>query len=117
MGERIFADDWRACQEQHLRAVLSAGDRRTEKTLVQVLQGIGFTRERLSELGAGPVAADDEGLAPVEALEDAPAPPPDDATGSGGAIEVEDEEVQPEPDEEDSDPTDADEMPGQLSLF
>ena len=51
MGERIFAADWRACQEEHLRAVVAAGDGRNEATLVQLLQEIGFDEERLSALG------------------------------------------------------------------
>ncbi len=117
MGERIFADDWRACQEQHLRAVVSAGDTRTEKTLVQVLQGIGFTQERLSELGAGQVPADDATLPPAEALEAAVTTLPDEESESAGVDAELDEGLAPEPDEEDSDPADVDEMPDQLSLF
>ena len=116
MGERIFAADWRACQEQHLRAVLSAGDTRTETTLVQVLQDIGFSPEKLAELGAAqapseemqqsqeipePVAAlpeeEPEPLAVAVALDE---PPP---AGHDEVVETADE--------------DADEAPDQLSLF
>lgn len=70
MGERIFAADWRSCQEEHLRAVVAAGDGRNEDTLVQLLQEIGFDAERLASLGT--VAA--------PAVEEAPeSPPPDPA--------------------------------------
>ena len=117
MGERIFAADWRACQEQHLRAVLSEGDTRTESTLVQVLQEIGFSPERLAELGAGQAPAEE-----VEQSEELPEPV--------AALP----EVEPEPlavaaalDEEppsaghdevvDMADEDADDAPDQLSLF
>ncbi|MCY3719898.1 MAG: hypothetical protein OXG07_10140 [Anaerolineaceae bacterium] len=66
MGERIFAADWRACQEEHLRAVVAAGDGRNEVTLVQLLQEIGFDAERLTALGTA--------VAPV--VEEAPESPP-----------------------------------------
>lgn len=75
MGERIFAADWRACQEEHLRAVVSAGDGRNEATLVQLLQEIGFDEERLSALGtvAAPVVEEaTESPAPGGAETDSP---------------------------------------------
>jgi len=136
MGERVFADEWRACQDQHLLAVLAAGDARTEKTLVQVLQSIGFTEDRLVELGAAlrpprpvdeappetppvtettpapeappPVAATEptESREPTERTEPLEAPPPEVA-------EAVDEEVAADDDEAAA----ANETPGQLSLF
>ena len=73
MGERIFAADWRACQEEHLRAVVAAGDGRNEAALVQLLQEIGFDAERLTALGT--VAP------PVE--EEAPESPPSGGVETG----------------------------------
>ncbi|MDE0608971.1 MAG: hypothetical protein OXH77_03540 [Anaerolineaceae bacterium] len=130
MGERIFAADWRACQEEHLQAVVAAGDGRNEVTLVQLLQEIGFDAERLTALGT--VAA------PV--VEEAPeSPPPGGAeTGSLPATAGEawpeaedarqaDEPVMPDDsgllqddqdDAGDEDPDeDGDPAPAQLSLF
>ena len=72
MAERIFAADWRACQEEHLRAVVAAGDERNEATLVQLLQEVGFDADRLAALGT---------VAP--AAEQAPESPPPGATETG----------------------------------
>ncbi|MCY4526984.1 MAG: hypothetical protein OXB89_10310 [Anaerolineaceae bacterium] len=69
MGKRIFAGDWRACQEEHLRAVVAAGDARNEASLVQVLQDIGFDAVRLAALGIPADIAD-----AVEASMESPAP-------------------------------------------
>ncbi len=117
MGERIFADDWRACQEQHLRAVLSAGDTRTETTLVQVLQDIGFLPERLAELGAAQAPPEEmeqseEMPEPVAALPEVePEPLAVAATLDEQPLPAEHDEVVDTADE------DADEAPDQLSLF
>ncbi len=74
MGERIFAADWRACQEEHLQAVVAAGDGRNEVTLVQLLREIGFDAERLTALGT---------VAPPVVEEAPESPPPGGAeTGS-----------------------------------
>ena len=122
MGERIFADDWRACQEQHLRAVLSAGDTRTEATLVQVLQDIGFSSERLAELGAGQAPAEEQAPADeMEQPEEMPRPVaalPQEEPESGLVVAALDEEPL-EADDEVVDVADADaeETPDQLSLF
>ena len=117
MGKRIFAEDWRACQEQHLRAVLAAGDTRTELTLVQVLQDIGFSEQRLAELGAGQ-APEEEVAQPQETPEPVAALPEAEPESLAVAATL-DEEPPPAEDDEVVDPadTDTDEMPGQLSLF
>ncbi len=117
MGERIFAADWRACQEQHLRAVLSAGDTRTETTLVQVLQDIGFSPERLAELGAAQappeeIEQSEEMPEPVAALSEVePEPLAVAATLDEQPLPAEHDDAVNTADE------DADEAPDQLSLF
>ena len=122
MGERIFADDWRACQEQHLRAVLSAGDTRTEATLVQVLQDIGFSPERLAELGAEQAPAEEQAPADeMEQPEEMPRPVaalPEEEPESGLVAAALDEEPLEADDEVvDVADADADEAHDQLSLF
>lgn len=135
MGQRIFADEWRACQEQHLLAVLAAGDSRTERTLVQVLQSIGFTEDRLVELGAALRPPRPANEAPPETppvTETTPAPvrvPPPEAPAPVAATEPAElvepveagEAPPPENDEEvaadDGEAAAADKTPGQLSLF
>lgn len=131
MGERIFADDWRACQEEHLRAVIAAGDPRNEATLLRVMQDIGFDEARLAELGAAqdahePGASDaTEGASPASepapvASEENPAvdvdlPPEEEAV----TTYLPRDEVESPPEEEvfaDDPPDEADES-AQLSLF
>ncbi len=129
MGERIFAADWRACQEEHLRAVVAAGDGRNEATLVQLLQEIGFDADRLSALGT--VAA------PL--VEDAPESPPpggaetDSPPAAGEAWPASEDARQPDesglpddsapPQDDQDDARDegpdegGDPVPAQLSLF
>ncbi len=117
MGERIFAADWRACQEQHLLAVLSAGDTRTETTLVQVLQDIGFSPEKLAELGVALAPAEEMDLSeeipePVAALpQEEPKPLAVAAALDEQPLPAGHDEVVDTADE------DADEAPDQLSLF
>ena len=122
MGERIFADDWRACQEQHLRAVLSAGDTRTEATLVQVLQDIGFSPERLAELGAGQAPAEEQAPADeMEQPEEMPRPvaalPQEEPESGLVAAALVEEPLEAADEVVDMADADADEAPDQLSLF
>ena len=114
MGKRIFAEDWRACQEWHLRAVVAAGDTRTQSTLVQVLQDIGFSEEKLAELGAG-LAPTDAALQPQPA-QDTEAETPEEPVPTEAAESV-DEDAPPEPVAEEDEREQADQSPGQLSLF
>ena len=90
MGKRIFAADWRACQEEHLRAVVAAGDGRNEATLVQLLQEIGFDADRLAALGTVAPAAVEEEVA-QDSL------PPGGPEGDGPSAA--DNDVRPEPPE------------------
>ena len=122
MGERIFADDWRACQEQHLRAVLSAGDTRTEATLVQVLQDIGFSSERLAELGAGQAPAEEQAPADeMEQPEEMPRPvaalPQEEPESGLVAVALDEEPLEADDEVVDVADADAEETPDQLSLF
>ena len=116
MGKRIFAEDWRACQEWHLRAVVAAGDTRTQSTLVQVLQDIGFSEEKLAELGAG-LAPTDAVLQPEpQPAQDTEAETPEEPVPTEAAESV-DEDAPPEPVVEEDEREQADQSPGQLSLF
>ena len=130
MGERIFAADWRACQEEHLRAVVAAGDGRNEATLVQLLQEIGFDAERLSALGtvAAPLVEDaPESPSPGEAETGSPPtttreawPETDDAPQADEPV-LPDEPALPQDDQGDAGDEGPDEgsdpAPAQLSLF
>ncbi len=129
MGERIFAADWRSCQEEHLRAVVAAGDGRNEATLVQLLQEIGFDAERLAALGtvapAAEVAPESPPPGPAE-----PANPPATASEAwpvpSDALQVEEPGPPDDPVPSEDSPDDAgdegpdegaDPAPAQLSLF
>ena len=116
MGERIFADDWRACQEQHLRAVLSAGDTRTEATLVQVLQDIGFSPEKLAELGARQATVE-EMQQPEEVPEPVAALPEEEPESGLVAAALDEEPLEADDEVVDMADADADEAHDQLSLF
>ncbi|MDD9957014.1 MAG: hypothetical protein OXP68_12440 [Anaerolineaceae bacterium] len=130
MGERIFAADWRACQEEHLRAVVAAGDGRNEVTLVQLLREIGFDAERLTALGtvAAPVVEESpeslpnggaetgsprtttrEGRAETEDVPQADEP---DMLDDSGLPQDDQDDAGDEGPDEDGDPA-----PAQLSLF
>lgn len=106
MGKRIFAADWRACQEEHLRAVVAAGDGRNEATLVQLLQEIGFDADRLAALGTVAPAAVEE-----EVAQDSPPP---GGTEDDGTSDT-NNDVRPDPPEasqlEEPDPPDAADPP------
>ncbi len=128
MGERIFASDWRACQEEHLRAVVAAGDVRNQATLVQVLQDIGFDADRLAALGIPADTAD-----AVEASTEIPGPAAEEpvdlpsATGDEGSespdappaedSELQDEEQDLAGDEDPAGAGESDAANAQLSLF
>ena len=43
-----FADDWRACLQEHYQQVLRNQDHRTEDTLTGVLQQVGFSEAELA---------------------------------------------------------------------
>lgn len=114
MGERIFDDDWRACQREHLRTVMAAGENRNVTTLVQVLREIGFDEADL-EPGVGSVAAD-AGLQSATAVED--------IADTGGEVparfdedDADDVDETPENEPDDSGPPDDGDAPAQLSLF
>ena len=130
MAERIFAEDWRACQEEHLRAVVAAGDGRNEATLVQLLQEIGFDEERLTALGtvAAPVEEEaPESPPPVEAETGSPLTTTREAWPEPEDIPQTDQPVLPDDsgplqdDQDDAGDGDPDEggvpPPAQLSLF
>lgn len=113
MGERIFADDWRACQEEHLRAVMAAGDARNGATLVQVMKDIGFAEARLAELGVGQTAIETTGADEAESAASLAAPEPDVVE------DVPEVDVDPPPEDEAvaDDPADENDAAAQLSLF
>ena len=130
MGERIFAADWRACQEEHLRAVVAAGDGRNEATLVQLLQEIGFDAERLTALGtvAAPIEEEaPESPSPGEAetgslptttreawpeTDDAPQADEPGLPDDSGLLQDDQDDTGAEDPDEGADPA-----PAQLSLF
>jgi hypothetical protein len=49
-GPSPFADDWRDCLRAHYQYVLRSSDTTTERTLVGVLQEVGFSDRELAEL-------------------------------------------------------------------
>lgn len=114
MGERIFDDDWRACQREHLRTVMTVGDSRNVTTLVQVLREIGFDEADL-EPGVGSVAAD-AGLRSAAAVEDI-APPTADVPEPVDEDDAADADEAPANEADDSGPPDDGAAPAQLSLF
>lgn len=114
MGERIFDDDWRACQREHLRTVMAAGDSRNVTTLVQVLREIGFDEADL-EPGVESVAAD-AGLQSAAAVEDI-ADPGEDVPEPFDEDDADDVNEAPENEADDSAPPDDGAAPAQLSLF
>ena len=46
-GKSPFAEDWRECLRAHYAHVVNVGDKRTEKSLTAVLQGIGYSDKEL----------------------------------------------------------------------
>ena len=132
MGERIFADDWRACQEEHLRAVMAAGDARNEASLLRVMQDIGFDEARLAELGViqnapeMPAAEAAESAAPAMEPEPEVAAeipevdvdlPPQPETGVAADMPDGEAELPPEEEMFADDPPAEPGGPAQLSLF
>lgn len=114
MGERIFDDDWRACQREHLRTVMAAGDSRNVTTLVQVLREIGFDEADL-EPGVASLAAD-AGLQSAAAVEDV-ADTEEDIPEPFAEDDADDVDEAPANGPEDSGPPDDRAAPAQLSLF
>ncbi len=114
MGERIFDDDWRACQREHLRTVMAAGDSRNVTTLVQVLREIGFDEADL-EQDAGSVPVD-AGLQSTTAVEDI-APTTEEVPEPFVEDDADDVNEAPEDEAEDSGPPVDSDAPAQLSLF
>lgn len=133
MGERIFAADWRACQEEHLRAVVAAGDGRNEATLVQLLQEIGFDADRLAALGTVAAPAPEEEVAqdsllpgatetgspPATVSEAWPEPPEASQLEEANLPEEESGLTEDEPEDAGDEAPDegGDPAPAQLSLF
>lgn len=116
MAERIFDDDWRACQREHLRTVMAAGDSRNVTTLVQVLREIGFGEADLDlEPDAASLAAD-AGLQSATAVEDV-APVMEDVPEPFDKDDADDVNEALENGPEDSGPPDDGDAPAQLSLF
>lgn len=51
MGDQdIFAEEWRACLQAHLRHVVAEGDSANEQSLAEVLHEAGFADEEVSAL-------------------------------------------------------------------
>jgi hypothetical protein len=49
-GESPFANDWRDCLRAHYTYTVRAEDRVTERTLVDVLQEVGFSENEVKEM-------------------------------------------------------------------
>lgn len=123
-GESIFADDWRDCLKAHYSYIVHEQDVRTERTLLGVMQDVGFNEDELKELRVhATMHIDDVGADFVPDLEilelkaeevalaeEAQAQPPQDDLPVEELIE---EEIEPE-----APPAPHDEAgPAQLSLF
>ncbi|HLV36525.1 MAG TPA: hypothetical protein VKY59_15470 [Spirillospora sp.] len=141
--DRIFADDWRDCLREQYRYVIRQQDKRTEATLTEVLQEVGFSEDELAALKLEatmradqmpddyvPEAISAAAYAGVEVVEAAAggvvdiAAEPDEAAAELNdeeptmfddlaAEESLDEVNEPDSEDEDDDP----DVPQQLSLF
>lgn len=48
--ESVFADEWRRCLKQHYKYVIGKQDKRTEETLIPIMQRAGFRDDDLRQL-------------------------------------------------------------------
>jgi hypothetical protein len=49
-GTSPFSQEWRDCLAAHYRYTVRSEDIRTERTLTQVMRGVGFTDQQLAEM-------------------------------------------------------------------
>lgn len=115
MGERIFDDDWRACQREHLRSVVAAGERRNVDTLVEVLREIGFNEAALADEGIASEETEADSLSGAVTGEATAAP--DDGPEPSVADDPGDADEPAAGEAADDGPTDDNDAPAQLSLF